>query len=155
MRGGIGQEIKRAATGVEIEHEIGHRHKITRDVIGDLFGDRAIGPAGKGAVEIAAIDRRGARTSPEGRIVESRQDDHPAPDCGMSEVACEIKKRDRPLILVTVIATHEKRRRPLAIPDDTDGDHHGAPGRLIPRIGQPQMAVLHAVHRIIDSGHHG
>jgi hypothetical protein len=63
------QEVQRLAAGMEVEHDIGERQRAALEIVGDLLGDRAVRPAGKAAVQVALVDRRGARAGPEGRIV--------------------------------------------------------------------------------------
>ena len=49
-----------------------------------------------------------------------------------------------------MIAAGQERRRPLAVPDHGDRDHHRTPRRIVARIGQAQEAVLHAVLVVVD-----
>src|SRR4051794_7022701 len=120
------------------------------EIVGDLFRHRAVGPAWKAAVHIALIDRRRARARPEGRVIHRRHDDDSAHNISRVERTSEFVKRQRALILVSVIAARQECRRSLAVADDTNRDHHRTPGGVVAAVGQAEKAVLDAVTLEVD-----
>ena len=99
------------------------------DVVRDHRGDRAVPPAGEGAVQVDLVDRRDAGAGKHRRQIQRRDQDHAAGDRVGLEAAGELHERDRALVLVAVIAAGEEERRPGAVPDHHDRHAHRAPGR--------------------------
>src|SRR3546814_3582438 len=89
------------------------------------------------------------------REVHHRQQDDAAADLRRLQAAGEIEDRDRPLVLVAVIAAGEEGSGAVAVPDHGDGNEDRAPGRVVARPRQLQVAVLHAVLVEVEAGGDG
>jgi hypothetical protein len=149
----IGQ---RAAARVDIEHEIAARQQFAFDVIGDLRRRSAGRVAGKAAVQIAGVKRRGAGAGHRGREVRRRQDDDMTADFGRIESADQPAESDLAFVLVAVIAGHQQDARAFAIAAGVaylgDRDRHPAVRGAVNRIWQAEKAGLLAIAIEIDLG---
>ena len=63
---------------MEVEDGVAQGQDCFVDVMGNNFGNGAVGPAGEDAVHILAVDGGEAPTGKDGRQVEGGEDDHPA-----------------------------------------------------------------------------
>src|SRR5262249_11726820 len=70
VRRGEGHEVQRFFPGVDIEDVLGHRQQVSLEVVGDLLGDRSVGPPRTGAVQVSLMDRRGPPSRAEGGVVQ-------------------------------------------------------------------------------------
>ena len=82
-------ELQRA--GHAVEDEVGAGQERAGDVVGDLLGDGAGRAPGKAAVEVAAVDRRGAGGGAEGGVVEGGDDDDGAGEAAGSRLRARSK----------------------------------------------------------------
>jgi hypothetical protein len=80
MAGRVGHELQRLAARVQVDDDVGQRQQCRGDVVGDLLGDGAVRRAGEQAVQVAAVDRRGALAGADRRVIHHRQQDDPAGD---------------------------------------------------------------------------
>ena len=144
------QKIQGPAARVYVRHKVGERQQVALEVVGDLFGHRAVGPARKTAVKVAAVDRRAAAPGAKGRVVHGRHDYEPARDRLGGQGVRQVEERDRSLVLVAVIAACQERGRAVAVLDHRDRDHDRAPGGLIARMGQLEKSMLDAVLLEVD-----
>ncbi|MNJ66717.1 hypothetical protein D3C77_628120 [compost metagenome] len=100
-------------------------------VIGDLLRHGTVRTTGKAAIEVPAVDRRGACSRAKGRIVECWHDDDTPADVIWIECVGKFEKCGRPLIFVAVIGAGQKGCRPLAVGDHADRDHYRPPCTVI------------------------
>ncbi len=152
MGGSEGHDIQGAATGVQVERDVAHRHQHAGEVVGDLAGHAAVGVAGEAAVEVATVQRRGALAGFRRRHVHHRHDDHPPVHITRLQTVGEFHQCGDALVLVTMVAAGEQRRRPFAVGDHGDRDHHRTPGGLVHRDRQLEKTVLHALGVEVDAG---
>ena len=108
---------------MQIKDIIRHGQQRPLEIIGDFLGDRPSRVAGENTVHIAAIDGRGARGRPEGGVIHRRHDNHPARNVGKLDLIRQVEQRNRPLILIAVIAAREQGRWAVAAFHDGDRDH--------------------------------
>src|SRR4051794_29678249 len=113
---------------MQVEEGVAHWKQRVVDEGRDLLGRRAVGVTRKGPVHVEVVDRRRAARLQHGRQVDRRNEDQPAGNLAWVEVADQLAERDRPLILVTVIAALENDGRAIAVPDDGERYADHAPG---------------------------
>ena len=120
LEDGARADGERRAAGVQVEEGVAARKHLVADERGDLLRHAAARIAGKRAVEVAAVDRRGALAGDDRVHVVRRHEDEPPLDRAGIEVADQLADDDRPFILVAVIAALEDDGRPFPVLDDRD-----------------------------------
>jgi hypothetical protein len=145
-------EVQASSTGVEIEHDVRHRQQRALEIVGDLFGERAVRAAGKDAVHVETVDRRETAPDLECGIVHVGNNDHASAHCLGRQPVREIDERDRSFVFIAMIPAGEERSRSAAVLDDSDGDHEIAPGRFVPAPRQTEESVLDPVGLEVDGG---
>ena len=133
---------QRAAAGMQVDGDVGHRQQHRLDEMRDHLRRPAIGIAGEGAVEIALVDRRGAHAGHRRRVVGGGQDDDAALDVVGLEAPRQLHQRDLALVLVAVIAGDQQDGRTLAVLDAGDRHREPAIGRAMHRMRQAQKGRL-------------
>ena len=109
------------------------------------------GVAGKRAIEVALVDRRGARAggSAAGKFADVRKINRPRTSLA-SSARSSVRVGDLALVLVAVIAGHQQHARTRAVADAGDRDRDPAIGRTVHRMRQAQEADLLAVAVEVD-----
>jgi hypothetical protein len=110
----------------------------------DRLRHRAVPSAGERPVEIDSVDRRGARPSEKGRIVDGWHDD-PAGESRQVKSANELGERYRPFIFIAVNAPGQEHRRTRAVLGDSDRDGDVAVSRSMHGMGHAQRAGLESL----------
>src|ERR1700735_5351474 len=81
---------------MKAEHDTGQREQARGEIVGDLLGHGAVGPAQKAAIEVALVDRRGPGSGLEGGVVHGRHDDDPARTSSARSVRARSKSATGP-----------------------------------------------------------
>ena len=116
---------------MQIAHEIGERHEVMLDVIGDLLRGRSIGIAGEQPIEVAIVDRRGAPPGHRGGEVGGWQNDDAALDARGVQRLRQIAERDLAFVFVAMRAGDEQRRRAVTILQHYDGNRNETIGGAV------------------------
>ena len=112
---GARHDVERRAAGVKVEEGVAARIDLVGHEGRDLLRDGAARIAGKRPVEVQAVDGRGPLSGHDGVDVVGRHQDEAALDLAGVELADQLADRDRPFILVAVIAALDDDGRPFAV----------------------------------------
>src|SRR5690606_9668471 len=111
-----------------------------------------VGAAGKDAVQVAFVHRRGAPAGLHGRVVQRWDDDDPALQCFGAQRPRQLAQGNLPFVLVAVVARGQQGRGAVAIADADDGNLDHGIGRQVDRVRHVQVAGLLAIQIEIDVG---
>ena len=143
----VGREhaVAGVAAGVQINRDIRHGQDDAVDEMRQHLRKSACRVTGKGAVEIAVVDRRQTRVVQKGRHIDSRHNDEPAAHILDAQSADQPRQGDRPLIFVAVDAARQQQRRPRSIGVNDNRNFHRSPAARVARQRRAGVARLAAL----------
>ncbi|EGE60677.1 hypothetical protein RHECNPAF_1360056 [Rhizobium etli CNPAF512] len=145
-----GEVRHRRAARMQVEHDVMAREEFVFEEMRQARRRRPRGIAGKGPVEVAAVEGRAAFGRHHRRQVRHRQDGDGAVNLSDIKQAHQPAELQFALIFVTVVAGHQQQRRPFAISEAKDRNADLIIGRTVDRIGNGEMTGLPALTRKVD-----
>ena len=152
---GAGLDEQRASTGMQIQVDIGPAQDVVSDIPGDLLCWQTVVIAGKDAVKVQVVDRRGAAAHLQGRGVEAGQQNQLPNHVACLDLPHQLGDDYGPLVLIAVNGARDHHHRPMAVFDGGGGEGDYAPSVVIGRVGQVQRADLFAVLVPVDVAEYG
>jgi len=106
-----GQVIERCTAGMKVDHDICTRQQFGLDIVRNHFGRLPVARTREHTVQVAPVDRGGARAVDEGREVQARNHDQTAAHRHRRQLLEQLHQGDGAFVFVSMISAGQQHGR--------------------------------------------